>query len=149
MFHVCRMFQTYNENELLQAKLDILSKTNMIDYAIDIRKQLMPGEEDPDVSVKLYSKVKLFCTLYMRVWYFCCYFLILFLYVVQDLKNRRAQVVNQLQELSKEVSLIVSLMNDEKIMKKIETMRDSKALLTFLHDEYDVSVKILPLAISF
>lgn len=47
--------------------------------------------------------------------------------------------MNQLQELSKEVSLIVTLMNDEVVMKKIETIRDSKALLTFLHEDYDVS----------
>lgn len=33
---------------MLKAKLDILSKTNMIDYAIDIRKQLFPSEEDPE-----------------------------------------------------------------------------------------------------
>ncbi|CAH1115815.1 unnamed protein product [Psylliodes chrysocephalus] len=38
----------YNETELLKAKLDILSKTNMIDYAIDIRKQLYPDDEIPD-----------------------------------------------------------------------------------------------------
>ncbi|GLV42846.1 eukaryotic translation initiation factor 3 subunit e [Carabus blaptoides fortunei] len=40
--------ETYNENELLKAKLDILSKTNMVDYAIDIRKQLYPKEEVPE-----------------------------------------------------------------------------------------------------
>jgi hypothetical protein len=42
--------QIYDENELLQVKLDILSKTNMVDYAIDIRKQLYPNEEVPEVS---------------------------------------------------------------------------------------------------
>lgn len=42
-------FQIYDEDELLQAKLDILSKTNMIDYAIDIRQQLYPNLEVPEV----------------------------------------------------------------------------------------------------
>jgi translation initiation factor 3 subunit E len=42
--------QIYDENELLQVKLDILSKTNMVDYAIDIRKQLYPKEEVPEVG---------------------------------------------------------------------------------------------------
>jgi hypothetical protein len=42
--------QIYDETELLQVKLDILSKTNMVDYAIDIRKQLYPDEEVPEVS---------------------------------------------------------------------------------------------------
>ncbi|XP_071451654.1 eukaryotic translation initiation factor 3 subunit E isoform X2 [Hetaerina americana] len=40
--------QIYDENELLQGKLDILSKTNMVDYAIDIRKQLYPLQEVPE-----------------------------------------------------------------------------------------------------
>nr|QBH73840.1 eukaryotic translation initiation factor 3 subunit E [Franklinothrips vespiformis] len=93
--------QIYNENELLQAKLDILSKTNMVDYAIDIRKQLMPKDEVPE-----------------------------------DLKQRRQQVVTQLQELQNEVSFIVQLMNDDDVKKNIETMRDSKTLLAHLQDKY-------------
>jgi translation initiation factor 3 subunit E len=47
---VVYFLQIYDENELLQVKLDILSKTNMVDYAIDIRKQLYPNEEVPEVS---------------------------------------------------------------------------------------------------
>lgn len=42
-------FQTYDQSELLQAKLEILSKTNMIDYVIDIRKLLYPDEPVPEV----------------------------------------------------------------------------------------------------
>ncbi|KAI4471914.1 eukaryotic translation initiation factor 3 subunit e [Holotrichia oblita] len=40
--------EIYDEQELLKAKLDILSKTNMVDYAIDIRKQLYPKEDVPE-----------------------------------------------------------------------------------------------------
>nr|AEE61882.1 unknown [Dendroctonus ponderosae] len=40
--------ENYDETEVLKAKLDILSKTNMIDYAIDIRKQLYPRDEVPE-----------------------------------------------------------------------------------------------------
>ncbi|XP_066260229.1 eukaryotic translation initiation factor 3 subunit E isoform X2 [Euwallacea similis] len=40
--------EIYDETEVLKAKLEILSKTNMIDYAIDIRKQLYPRDEIPD-----------------------------------------------------------------------------------------------------
>lgn len=47
---VVYFLQIYDENELLQVKLDILSKTNMVDYAIDIRKQLYPNEEVPEVG---------------------------------------------------------------------------------------------------
>lgn len=45
----CAPLQIYDEDELLHAKLDILSKTNMIDYTIDIRKQLYPNVEVPEV----------------------------------------------------------------------------------------------------
>ncbi|XP_049860798.1 eukaryotic translation initiation factor 3 subunit E [Schistocerca gregaria] len=40
--------QVYDETELLQGKLDILSKTNMVDYAIDIRRQLYPDQDVPE-----------------------------------------------------------------------------------------------------
>ena len=43
--------QIYDENELLRGKLDILNKTNMVDYAIDIRKQLYPDQEIPEVCI--------------------------------------------------------------------------------------------------
>jgi len=48
IFHM-HMLQIYDEDELLQAKLDILSKTNMVDYTIDIRRQLYPNVEVPEV----------------------------------------------------------------------------------------------------
>ncbi|KAJ0182435.1 hypothetical protein K1T71_001804 [Dendrolimus kikuchii] len=40
--------ETYDQSELLQAKLEILSKTNMIDYVIDIRCLLYPDEDTPE-----------------------------------------------------------------------------------------------------
>lgn len=49
-------FQTYDQSELLQAKLDILSKTNMIDYVIDIRRMLYPDEDTPEVCSFLKKK---------------------------------------------------------------------------------------------
>lgn len=39
----------YNKEDLLQAKLDILSKTNMVDFEIDIRKMLYPEDDVPEV----------------------------------------------------------------------------------------------------
>lgn len=47
--HTYNFFQTYDQSELLQAKLEILSKTNMIDYVIDIRRLLYPDEDTPEV----------------------------------------------------------------------------------------------------
>lgn len=100
--------QIYDENELLQVKLDILSKTNMVDYAIDIRKQLYPNEEVPE-----------------------------------DMKTRRLNVVHQLQELNDSCEPILSLMTDDELMKKMETMRDSRTVMNLLQDELGCEAKMM------
>lgn len=100
--------EIYNETELLHSKLDILSKTNMIDYAIDIRMQLFPNVEVPE-----------------------------------ELKARRDEVVEELGRLQGKVSPVVALMNNEKAMKKMEEMRDSKALINYLTQEWEFKVEMM------
>ncbi|KAK0083008.1 hypothetical protein PV325_009512 [Microctonus aethiopoides] len=100
--------EIYDENELLHAKLQILNKTNMIDYAIDIRMQLYPNEEVPE-----------------------------------ELKNRRAEVVTELGLLQNNVSVVLALMDNEKVMKKMEEMRDSKALNNYLTQELDFKIEMM------
>lgn len=42
-------FQIYDKNEVLKHILEIVNKTNMIDYTMDIRKRLNYGDNMPEV----------------------------------------------------------------------------------------------------
>lgn len=62
-------------------------------------------------------------------------------FLPQELKSRRANVVQELQLLQNNCSVVLQLMNNEDIMKKMESMRDSKALNNFLTQEHNVSAR--------
>lgn len=49
MCNFCVKFQTENQKALWQQILDIVNKTNLIDYTMDIRKRLQLGDTMPEV----------------------------------------------------------------------------------------------------
>lgn len=42
------MMQAYPEEDILKAKIDLLGKTNMVDYGMDIHKALYRTEDVPE-----------------------------------------------------------------------------------------------------
>jgi len=41
------LWQIYDESEMLKGKLDLLSNTNMVDFAMDVYQNLYPDQEVP------------------------------------------------------------------------------------------------------
>jgi len=44
---VSPLLQIYDESEMLKGKLDLLSNTNMVDFAMDVYQNLYPDQEVP------------------------------------------------------------------------------------------------------
>lgn len=130
MIFVCFPFQIFNEHELLQAKLDTLSKTNMVDYLIDVKQHLYPDINVLEVNVK-----------YLLDSFENPLGLIIMFnnFIVKEMTDRRQEILVELARLQENAKIVLDLINEEKIMKKMESMRDSKALIKFLAEEADVS----------
>ena len=48
--------QTYPEDEILKAKIELLGKTNMVDYMMDIHKSIYGTEDVPQGEVTKFDK---------------------------------------------------------------------------------------------
>jgi len=47
LYLVSLLLQIYDESEMLKGKLDLLSNTNMVDFAMDVYQNLYPDQEVP------------------------------------------------------------------------------------------------------
>ena len=65
------------------------------------------------------------------------------------MKGRRQEILQELVRLQENAKVILNLISDEKIMKKMESMRDSKGLIKFLTEEANVSMTIIFLIFKF
>lgn len=65
---------------------------------------------------------------------------ILSYFTFQALQAKRQQVLNQLHELQNDVTVVIGIMHSEEAMKSLDGMRDSKAIVSFLTKEYNVSI---------
>ncbi|XP_075224581.1 eukaryotic translation initiation factor 3 subunit e [Lycorma delicatula] len=106
----------YDKNELLHIKLEVLDKTNLIDYAIDIYKALHNKDSEPSPEAVAMQ---------------------------QSFLERRQQVLNHLQVLQSEVTVILNLLRDENVHKSMETMRDAKAFSNYLIKSFDFKFEMI------
>lgn len=59
------------------------------------------------------------------------------------MKNRRQDILQELSRLQQNAKVVLDVIGDENVMKKTESMRDSKALIKFLADEVDFKIEMM------
>lgn len=117
--------QTDEQKALWQQILDIVNKTNLIDYTMDIRMRLQLGDKMPDVSVPQYEQISLHNQL-----------MTFLSALMQELAARKAKVLETLIQLQNEVAPITNI--TEKL-KDSDTIKDSKAFVQEIQQEFGVS----------
>lgn len=123
--HFSWHIQTDEQKALWQQILDIVNKTNLIDYTMDIRMRLQLGDKMPDVSVPQYEQISLHNQL-----------MTFLSALMQELAARKAKVLETLIQLQNEVAPITNI--TEKL-KDSDTIKDSKAFVQEIQQEFGVS----------
>lgn len=56
------------------------------------------------------------------------------------MKTRREEILSHIQKLHSELNIIMNFLGDEKVMKVVESMKNSKNLTNYLTAAFDVSI---------
>merc|ERR1712038_1810690 len=91
----------YDEDEMLQGKLDLLKSTNMVDFAMDVHKTLYKDQEVP-----------------------------------KSLTEKRREVVDELKRQQEQTEKIITIFNDDEVIKMVQSSRDGRVLFESLSKTY-------------
>lgn len=128
--------QLYPDDQILKAKIELLGKTNMVDYAMDIHKSLYHTEDVPQGLVLLHYYYFLACV---------CgslgleegFGIDVFLMVEQaEMVDRRVEVVGRLKLLEESAAPLISFLQNPALVQELRT--DKQYNLQMLHDRYQV-----------
>lgn len=118
----------------MQGKIDLLSNTNMVDFAKEVYLKLHPDTEVPECKCFFYIVMAMaYITRLMakcQSYFYDCMFSVL--------TQKRSEVVSQLKRLESSIEPIVKIMDKPEVTSHIQASRDGRQLFETLSKEYGV-----------
>ena len=125
--------QLYENDEILKAKIELLNKTNMVDYAMDIHKSLYYTEDVP-------QGFKFMCFI-IQFWVCVCvavHMLAKMAEFMVDMVERRAEVVARLKALEEGAAPLVAFLLNAAAVQELRA--DKQYNLQMLNERYQVFI---------